>query len=143
MPSNRIRGQEVSVLLVVDGAPEAALTNVQNFEITLDLEKQEEAYLGETSNRYDEMYKGLSFKMDVHNSDPGLFDFFDAVKSRAQRQTPGVQVNVKATLQYPSGDRRRVIIQDVYFEPMGLSFGGRMEYGSTSVAGSAAEYRVI
>lgn len=143
MPSNRIRGQEVSVLLVVDGTPQSSLTNVQNFEVMLEMEKQEEAYLGETSNRFDEIYKGVSFKMDVHNSDPDLFNFFDAVKSRAQRQTPGVQVNIKATLQYPSGDRRRVIIQDAFFENMGLTFGGRTEYGSTTVSGEASEYRVI
>ena len=52
-------------------------------------------------------------------------------------------MNIKATLNYPSGLRRRVICSDVFFDPMGISFGGRTEYGTTKIEFKGSEYRAI
>jgi hypothetical protein len=143
MANVRLRGDDVVVSVAVDGAPIAALTNVQNFELMVDFEKKEENYLGEGSARFDEQYKGVSFKMEVHNSDPTLFDFFNLIKARAQHQTPGVQVNITASLKYAGQGFRTAYINDAFFEPMGLAFGGRAEYGKTSLSGVAQNVTVI
>lgn len=143
MALQRIKGQEVEVLLVVDGVVQSTLTDVQSFEVMLDFETLQEGYLGEKSDRFDEVYKGVSGSMDLHNSSPDMWDFFEAVKDRAQRQSPGTVVNVKATLNYPSGERRRAIMQDVFFEGMGIAFGSRTEYGSTKLSFKGSEYRTL
>jgi len=143
MALQRIKGQEVEVLLVVDGAVQATLTDIQSFEAMLQFEVLEEGYLGEKNNRYDEVYKGTNGAIEMHNSSPDLFRFFQSIKDRAQRQSPGTVVNVKATMNYPSGERRRMIFQDIFFDPMGLSFAGRTEYGVTKLDYKCSEYRVL
>lgn len=143
MPLQRIKGQEVEVLLVVDGEVQSSLTDIQSFEAMLQFERLEEGYLGEKNNRYDEVYKGTNASIEMHNSSPDLFDFFESIKNRAQRASPGTVVNIKATMNYPSGERKRMIFQDVFFDPMGLSFGGRTEYGTTKLDCSCSEYRTL
>lgn len=143
MALQRIKGQEVEVMLVVDGAAQSTLTDIQSFEMMLDFETLEEGFLGEKSNRFDEVYKGVSGSMEMHNSSPDTFTFFEKVKQRAQRQSPGTIVNVKATMNYPSGERRRVILQDVFFDPMGIAFGSRTDYGTTKLDFKGSEYRTL
>ena len=139
----RIKGQEVEILLVVNGEIQSALTDIQSFEFNQELETTEEGYLGEKGNRYDEFYKGYSGSVSLHNHSPDLFTFFDFVKDRAQRREPGTIVNIKATLNYPSGERQRVLLQDAFFDTMGLSFGSRSEYGATTLNFKGTEFRHI
>jgi hypothetical protein len=143
MSGLRIKGQEVELMLVVDGVVQASLTDFKSFEVMLNFEIKEEGFLGEKNDRYDEVYKGVSGSADMQNSSPDTFTFFDAVKSRAQRRTPGTLINAKATMNYPSGQKRRVIISNIFFDPMGLSFAGRTEYGATKLSFKASEYRAI
>lgn len=139
----RIRGEDVEVMIVVDNAIDTTFTDIKSVEVSYDFEIKEEGYVGEKSNRYDDIYKGASGKISMHNSTPALFDFFQKIKNRAQRRTPGVKVNIKATLNYPSGERRRVIMQDVFFDPMGLNFAGRTEYGASDLSFKCSEPRVL
>ncbi len=143
MALQRIKGQEVEVLLVVDGEVNASLTDIQDFEVTREFESTSEGYLGEKSNRYDEFYNGYSGSMSLHMSDPGVFDFMQAVQDRAQRREPGTVINIKATLNFPSGERRRVLLQNAFFESIPLNVGGRGEYVSTSLSFKGADVRVI
>lgn len=141
--AQRIKGQEVEVLLVADGAPVDSLTDVRSFDVTFQLEILTEGYLGETTNRRDEVFNGISGSMELHFEDPGVFEFISAVVDRAQRRTPGVRVNIKATLAFPNGQRTRVIIQNAFFGDIPLSFGGRSEYGTLSLTYEAESLSVI
>jgi hypothetical protein len=49
--NQRLKGQETSVLLVVNGAVQDTITDVRSFEIASKLELKEEGYLGEKTNR--------------------------------------------------------------------------------------------
>lgn len=138
--AQRIKGQEVFVQVVQDGVPVASLTDIRNFEITPKLEKLEEQYLGETTKRYDEIFNGVDFKFDLHFEDAGVVAFVEAVKARAQRQTPGVKFNIQATLAFTNGTRPRIILSDCYFSDLPISFGGRSEYGQFTVSGSCADF---
>jgi len=142
MADQRIKGQEVSILVLKDGEIQQ-FTDIQSFDFTQEMETTEEGYLGEKANRYDDMYKGYSFNIEMHNSSPELFSFLEVLKDRAQRRTPGVVINIKATLNYPSGERARVILNDAFFDSSGINFGGRDQYGSTTIPGKGSEFRVI
>jgi len=133
MASQRIKGQEVEVLVLVNGQVQNTLLNNKSFEFMMQTETLEEGYLGEKTDRYDEIFKGFSGSGEFDNSEAGLSDFFLAIQNRAARRNPGTIVNIKATLNYPNGDRKRWIFQDCFFDPMGLSFGGRDQYGSTKL----------
>lgn len=143
MAEQRIKGQEVQVLLVVNGEVKDTITEVQNCEFVRELETTEEGYLGEKSNRYDEFYKGYSGNMDLHFSTPDVFDLMQSIQDRAQRRAPGTQINIKATLEFPSGLRRRLLFQNAFFEGMPMSFGGRTEYGTIKLSFKGSDNRVI
>lgn len=143
MAVQRIKGQEVEVLLVVDGQVQDTLTAVKSTEITREFETTEEGYLGEKGDRYDEFYKGYSGSMELHFGDAVVFDFMQAVQDRAQRRTPGTVINIKVTLNFPSGQRRRVMLQDAHFDSLPMSFSGRGEYGTVTLPFKGADVRVI
>jgi hypothetical protein len=142
MANQRIKGQEVEISIVADGQTRT-FTDIQSSEFSQETETTEEGYLGEKSNRYDEIYKGYTGNVSMHNSSPELLDFLQVIKDRAQRRTPGIVINVKMTLAFPSGERSRIIMQDAFFDASGISFGSRTDYGSTSIPFKGSEYRVI
>ena len=141
MPGQRIKGQETEVLFVVNNAVESGFTDIQSFEMEQQTETLQEGYLGEKTDRYDEIMKGVSFSVGLHSSDPTVLTFMETVRDRATRRTPGTQINIKTTLNFPSGERARVILTDCFFDPMGINFGGRDEYGSTTVSGKCSSWR--
>jgi hypothetical protein len=143
LTSQRVKGQEVEVLLVVDGVPKTTITAVRSFTGTAMLELLEEGYLGETSDRFDELFKGAEGKIELHMDSPDALDLLVQIINRAKRRTPGTQVNVKATLNFPSGLRRRVLMQDAFFSNAPLAFGGRQQYGELTFDWKCSDIRYI
>jgi hypothetical protein len=140
--NQRIKGQEVSVSVVADGE-EQLFTDINGFELMSDTETKEEGYLGETGNRFDEFYKGYSGNFKMHNSTGAVFTFINIIKDRAQRRTPGVVINIKATLAFPNGDRSRVMMNDAFFDAAGIAFAGRDAYGETTFNFKGSNFRVL
>lgn len=143
MADQRIKGQEVEVLLVVGGQARDTITDVRSFELALKFDLLQEGYLGETTDRYDEIFRGARGRMELHIENETIFTFFTSVLDRAQRRVPGTQINIKATLNFPNGDRPRVIIQNAFFGEMPLGFGSRSDYGAVTLEFSSSDIRVI
>ncbi len=139
----RIKGQEVEVNLLVDGVPQESMNAVRDFTVTPRFELKEEQYLGETSMRFDELFNGVSFNMSLNFADDGVLNFMTAIKDRAQRRTPGVVVNMKATLNFPGGTRKRVVLRDCFFGDMPIAFGSRSDYGTFSIDGRSQDIELI
>lgn len=139
----RIKGQEVEILLIADGKIQDTITAVQNFEIEFQMEVKKEGYLGEKTMRRDDEFNGISGKMDVHFDSQDILVLMDKIVQRAQRREPGFKVNVKATLNFPGGDRPRVSIPNLFFGNMPLGFGSRSDYGKISFNFEAEQGRVL
>lgn len=142
MPSLRIRGQEIELAVLLNGEQIDSFNLIKSFDATIELETQEEGYLGETSNRFDEIFKGISGKADCHIESQEVFNAFQAIIDRARRRDPALQVNIKATLNFPNGDRPKLLFPDVYFGAIPLTVGGRSEYVQFSLdfKGSEASF---
>jgi len=141
--ASRIKGQEVEIRLVVDGAIESTLTDIRSFEVTPKFEKLEEQYLGETTKRYDEIFNGVDFSMDLHIENEAAFKFMKKIMDRAMRRVPGTKVNIKAKLNFSSGVTPIVILGDCFFEDVPLNFGGRSDYGQITISGSCSNFEVL
>lgn len=139
----RIKGQEVEILVVTNGVPQASLSDIRNFTVTPRMELLEEQYLGETSMRFDEIFNGVAFDMELNFSDTGVLDFMQTVKDRAERRTPGTVINVKVTLNFPGGERPRIILKDCFFGEMPIGFGGRSEYGTFRIDGRCTDIAIL
>ena len=143
MSDPRIRGQEVEVLLLVDGTIQDTITDVRSFEVAAKLEIQEEGYLGEKTNRYDEIFKGIRGRMEMHFENKDILTLMKSIINRAKRRTPGTQINVKATLNFPNGDRPRVLINNAFFGEIPLNFASRSDYGTASLEFQAEDLSII
>lgn len=143
MASQRIKGQEVEVLLIVDGTVQDTITDVRSFEVAAKLETKEEGYLGEKTNRYDEIFNGVRGRMELHFENKDVFTLLQSIIDRAKRRTPGTQINIKATLNFPNGDRPRVLVANAFFGEVPINFGSRGDYGTVSLDFQAEDVRVI
>lgn len=141
--AQRIKGQEVAVLIISDGVPQTALFDIKSFNLSFKQEIKTEGYLGETSDRKDSIYSGIAGSFEAHVESAEFFTFFLAVVDKARRRTPGVQINIQTTLNFPNGDRPRVLIPNVEFGELPLNFGSRSDYGAISISFEAQEARVI
>lgn len=141
--AQRIKGQEVEVLLVVDGAPKTSVTAIKSFEVEFQLDILTEGYLGETSSRRDEIFNGVSGSLEFDLESGDLLDIAQQIIDRARRRTPGTVINVKAALNFPSGEIRRIVIKDAFFSAIPVSFGGRDEYGSLTLDFEAQDYSFL
>jgi len=137
--SMRIKGQEIELMIVLDGKQMDTVTDFRSFEVASKLEIKEEAYLGEKTNRYDEIFNGVRGRMELHFENADVFDLIKAIVDRAKRRTPGTQVNIKATLNFPGGTKKRVLIPDVFFGEFPMNFGGRADYGTIGLDFSASD----
>jgi len=143
MADQRIKGQEVEVLLVVDGDVQDTVTDVRSFEVAAKLELKEEGYLGEKTNRYDEIFNGVRGRVELHFENSDVFSTIQSIIDRAKRRTPGTQINIKATLNFPNGDRPRVMIPDAFFGEVPISFGSRSDYGTVGLDFSASDISIL
>ena len=141
--AQRIKGQEVEVILVLNGVAQQTITDVRNFELSWLTEIIKEGYLNETTDRYDSVFHGIKGKLDLHFENSDVFQLIQAVIDKAQRRMPGTKVNVKATLNFPNGQRVRIIVPNVEFGEFPLNFGGRAEYGSISIDFNASQAMVL
>ena len=139
----RIKGQEVILTVTVNGSIVTAIKNVRNFNVTVKLDQKTEDYLGETAPQFDEIYNGVGVSFSMHMSDPAVFDFITQLIRRAQRREAGVTINIKATLNFPNGQKRKVVCNDLFFGNFPIQFGSRADYGEISVDASGADFIVV
>jgi len=144
MADKRIRGQEV--LISVTG-PQGNITSidaVQSFEAEHEIDILSEGYLGEVAERKDEIFMGISGKLELHIAKVEYLAFAQQVIDKAQRRIPATTVfNITATLSFPDGRVVRAIYRDVAFGTIPLSVGGREEYVSTSIEFQGSTVRFL
>lgn len=139
----RIKGQEVEIVLLVNGTPRDNLTTARSIEIRFKTEILQESYLGETSDRYDTIFRGVAGNIEFNFDNPEVFNIIRSVISKARRRTPGDQINIKAVLKFPNGQRVRIVIRDVEFGEMPVTFGSRADYGVFRIEYAATEAQIL
>ena len=141
--AQRIKGQEVELVMLQDGSPQDNLTFGQSLEFTFKTETLQEGYLGETTDRYDTIFKGINGKIKFHYDNPTFLRIINDIIAKARRRTPGTRFNVKSTMNFPSGTRARVIIRDIEFGNLPVGFASRSDYGTFDLDFSASDAQVL
>ena len=88
--AQRIKGQEVSLLITNAGELEDTLTDIQNFNMEYEFETKSQGYLGEKTNRQDSIFNGIKFDFEihVHTQDVLPSSSRSTTKRNASRPTP-------------------------------------------------------
>lgn len=143
MAVQRIRGQEVKVYVAGPAGDITSLVDIRSFSLTPKFKKLEEQYLGDPTMRYDELFDGVDFDMELHIEDPGVFNFVSLIRERAFNRTSKTFVNITASIQYAGGTLKNVILQDCFFENMPFNVGSRSDYVTIKLTGSCSNFEVI
>jgi hypothetical protein len=132
--AQRIKGQEVRIIFTSPVGVETSLTDITSFEVEPQLEILSEGYLGETTERKDDIFKGVRGRAELHLESQEYFQFVQRVLDRSQRRTAADgKFNVVATLSFPNGQRPRVLLDDVFFGPPPVNVSSREDYVSATV----------
>lgn len=143
MGAPRIKGQDLELLIVAGGEAKVTIRAFKDFDMTFKMERLTEEFLGETTVRVDDIFKGIEGKMTLQHESQDLLVLMTQIVERARRRTPGFDVNLKVALQYPNGQRPRIIIPKIAFGDLPLGFGGRSEYAETGIDFGAESATVI
>lgn len=143
MADQRIKGQETEIHVTLNGAPQPALSDIKDFEVAAQFEIKREGYLGEKTDRRDEVFTGVRGRMTLHFDSAAVFDFIQAIIDRAQRREPGTKVVLKSALNFPNGQRRLIIVNNPFFGEMPTNFPSRTEYGAITLDFEAENYTLL
>lgn len=135
----RLRGQEVELRVFTNSVLEDSMTLVASIEETFKLEKKEDGFLGETSNRYDHIFNGVDGKLEIQVNSTAWMRFQNAIKAQAQRKQPATVINMVRTDFYANGETAVITYNDVKFGPSPTSISGRGEFVKVSLDWSCSE----
>lgn len=142
--AQRIKGQEVAFTMVSDAAGvERSLGLVKSCELSPQFDIITQGYLGETTDRRDDIFKGVTGNMEVNIAAREYFAFLGRVKDRAQRRVAGsTKFQLMGSFKFDDGTRVTITIDDVFFGEQQVSVSGRDEFVSCRIAFEADDFRV-
>lgn len=144
MPQQRIKGQETIITIIKDGDLQARIDSISDSEISFDLEILEEGYLGETGNRFDAIFNGMTIRLTGHLTNKQMIDLTEAIVNRAKRRAGGAgRIDIATTLVFPGGDLVNIGIPDVQFGAFPFNTGGRSEYVQFTIEGKASDFEIF
>lgn len=143
--AQRVKGQDALIRLVSKGNLQSEITAITNFEATVDLQILEEGYLGETTDRYDEIMKGITGKLDIHWETPQVLQLAIDVLDRAKRREPGTRIDAYALISFPSlGAAKQIQFPNLFFGNMPLpNIANRSAYLKTTLNWKCGDLSVI
>lgn len=115
----------------------------RSIEMSFKTELIQEGYLGKKTDNYDTIFKGISGRIEFHFADSGPVTVIQAIVDKAKRRTPGTRFNIKFKMNFPSGKRALIIIQDCEFGELPLNFGSRADYGVFNLEFGAEDAKAI
>ena len=143
MPSQRLLGQNVSIIIIQDSAPIQEISCIRSFSFTYEQELKDEGYLGETTNRKDSVFKGMKMDMELHTNNNKVFNLIKSAVDKARRRTPGTRINIKCTLTWPNGDVARVTFPDVEFGAFPINANSRTDCVTVKLEAACSEARTV
>lgn len=135
----RLRGQDVTITIVANGVVQNELTDISSFNCTINLELLESAFLGETTSRYDEAYKGSHFDFEMQHHSQDNITFNQAIINRARRITPNTVINVTATMVFPNGDTPTWTWPNSFFGEIPVGTASQKDYMKSKYQGASGE----
>jgi hypothetical protein len=139
-PGQRVKGQEVSLLFTQDGQLLDTITDIQNFNHDLELELIVKGYLGEKTNRKDEVFNGVKGTFSMHLSRNQWFAIQARIVGRAKRELPDIVFNITQVYAFPDGTTTTVVFPDVKFGPQTTDVASRNEYVSVKAEFGCDDY---
>jgi len=139
----RIRGQEVQVRLTRNGVLERTLTAIKSLTFTAKFTILAEGFLGETTNRHDEIFTGVGIALEFEPESKDAWSLIDFIKTRASRRGDQslFRVNLTFVGSFPNGDRPRITTPDLKFGDMPITIGSREAYVGQTLTAECDDFK--
>jgi hypothetical protein len=138
--SQRIKGQEVAIIITQDGDVQNTLVDIHNFDIEFSSEIKTVGYLGQKTDTNDDVYHGVKFNLEMHTFTQDWLRFLVAMHDRQKRNNPTTVFNIAAALFYPGGDEPQIFIPDAKFGPVNMTVPNRTDYVNKKISGASDDY---
>lgn len=135
----RLRGQEVEIRVTQAGSVLQSVTAVSTFDDTVETETSQQGFLGEMSDRYDDILHGYSWNLEFQINRATWVQLQRAITDRAQRKTPDMIFNIIRTDFYSNGDSLVLTYKDVKFGPQNTSVASRVDFVKVKLTGKCSE----
>lgn len=140
----RLKGQEVQLRLTQGGILLRTLTAIESLTWTVMSDILRKAYLGETTERKDDIYKGtkVEFSFDTESKEP--FVMVAKLRDRMQRRTAqaNAQINLVFVCNLADGTRPRITIPDLKFQDPALALQSRESYAGFRFQTEAEDFKL-
>jgi hypothetical protein len=124
----RLKGQEVRIVVNLNGRTMSAIDSVGSFGDTIEFEIKSDGFLGEPVNRFDEILNGYGGDFEIQVTTSQWIILQQAIRDRATRVQPAYLFNIVRTDLFPSGESLIVTYVDVHWGEQPTTIGGRGEY---------------
>lgn len=124
----RLKGQETVAVFVSSDGTEDSVADVKSLDIQFDRDILSEGYLGQTTEQKDDIFKGISGKIEFHVRQAAVLDLVFRINEKTKRRLPGELFQIVTTLSFPEGGRRRIIVPDAKFGAIPLSSPSRDDF---------------
>lgn len=141
-----IRGQEVSVTLVLDGVPQGgSFAKMEQFTATPNTELQANDYIGEVLQVPDKQHHGWDFNWTMREQDRRVLDAYQEILDAEEESRPQPVVHIVITTKYrsPEEPSTTIVIQDAVLKLDSYDIGGRAEYVKSTWSGKARKVREV
>lgn len=139
----RVKGQEVAVSFVSANGTEESVADVKSCDIQFDRDILSEGYLGQTTEQKDDIFKGVSGKVEFHIRKAGSLDLINRMNEKTKKRLPGEQFELVGTFTFPDGEKRRILIPDTKFGSIPLSISSRDDYVSITFDFAADDGEIL
>jgi hypothetical protein len=133
--SQRLKGQEVQIIICKAGEPQTTLTDIQNFNAEFQSETKTQGYLGEKWNQVDDIYNQTKFDLELNLHATEWFDFHQSILDRQMRVTPDLQFNILAVMNFPNGESPTMMFGDAKFGATPINISSRGDYVKVKLDG--------
>ena len=127
----------------MDNEVQDTITDIRSFEMNIQLAILTEGYLGETTMRRDEVFNGVTGRVELHFENESIFTLFQTIVDRARRREPGRKIYAKTSVRFPNGQNKVIMISNIFFGEIPMNFPGRAEYATVSLSFEAEDYQII
>jgi hypothetical protein len=140
----RLKGQETSIIVTsATNGVEPAFTDVKSFEVTFKREIFSEQYVGQTSDKHDDIFNGVTFTVEFHSATADVLSLYQRLNEVSKRRLPGEVITVVTTLRFPEGGSRRIALSPCYFGDLPVGVGSRKDFVSFKLDGAADDGTII
>lgn len=136
--SQRIRGKEATVQVVVDGDLKGGtFAKVTEFTLTPRTELVETGFLGEVEDDLDINHKGYDFSFATHAQDSKALKLMLDIVARERARTAHPAINVVVTFEYRSAlePAQTIVLETCFMKLDSTGIGGASDYVQHSWSG--------